>query len=288
MKRTRAGFTLTELLVVISLIALLSALGAAAYFNTIGSQSRKNSEATMNKFASILRQQYTRVIDNAKQETPSSALVAFAGDTDRARVILIKMRLKQQFPMTFAEAIQTQQLGSYTMPPEPAYVRALQNCNTSKTRPETQAAACLLMALTATDKRSAGNKADELGNLDTKDTDGDGMKELVDGYGNPLAFYRWPYGAVVVAQPPAAGGKYVDPEDPFGKLLVPAWMSNPNYTTFCNVVLNGHAVENKPVYPALVSWGPDQRLGITDLFMTTAVPADVKDNIVMPLAGVSP
>lgn len=291
MRRTRPGFTLTELLVVIAIIIALTALSAAAYFRMAVSQQGKNTQTNLTNIAALVRQHYTRVIDDAKQEPLPSTLVTFAGTSERARVILIKMRLRQQFPMTFVEATSSQTLGGYTMLPEPAYVRALLPAPpaappngtyvAAKHQAQTEMAACLFMALTARGRRGVSVQSDDLSNLDKKDTDQDGLMELVDGWGNPVSFFRWPYNNPNLPLVPlplplgTATGKFVDPEDPYGTLQ-PAWGNKATFVTWL-----GHTVDNKAVYPVIVSNGPDQTLGISDIWMTPIAGPAITDNIVV-------
>src|ERR1700731_3395642 len=102
----RSGFTMIELLVVIALIGVLAALTAGGIFQVIDGQKQSNTEQTMRTLSKAVRQKWERVISDARKETPLDPVPQLAGGSpDRAQIIWIKYRLKQEFPMTFSEVI---------------------------------------------------------------------------------------------------------------------------------------------------------------------------------------
>ena len=147
----RAGFTLVELLTVVAIIAVLVALVASAAFQMIGVQQQRITETTIKKVADALDQQWQAVVDQARKETVLNANVAsFAGnDAQRQKVLWVKLRLKQEFPMNFSEA--KSPAPSY-LDPRPSYVDALGGSDWTppgpSVFPEAQASACLYLALT--------------------------------------------------------------------------------------------------------------------------------------------
>src|SRR5262249_47544388 len=131
----RAGFTFVELVVVLAIILLLIALGTSAVVRVIASQQSSVTETTMKKLHRVLLRQWTAVVDQAKQETiPQGVLTLAGGDAKRARVIWIKLRLKQEFPSNFDEARAPYKnldgstnsfLGNTDLPPRASYVRTI-------------------------------------------------------------------------------------------------------------------------------------------------------------------
>src|SRR5262249_28069863 len=105
--RQRTGFTLVELLIVIGIIVVLAALTLSATMQVIGTQYKNNSEQTVKKVALGVQKQWDIVVSTAKNERIPPGVISLAGgDERRARVLWIKLRLKQEFPMTYTEALQ--------------------------------------------------------------------------------------------------------------------------------------------------------------------------------------
>src|SRR5262249_34913462 len=132
----RCGFTLIELLVVIALIAVLAGLVASATYRVILTQQQNLSEATLRTVAKALDQQWKEVVNQANKEVIPDWVFTVAGRdpngttandlpnyVQRARVIWIKVRLKQAFPMSFAEAINGPWPGQMTG--LPSYINSL-------------------------------------------------------------------------------------------------------------------------------------------------------------------
>src|SRR5262245_45421923 len=123
--RNRPGFTAIEILIVVAIIALLMSIAAGALIRVRAASERTATETTLTKLASILDRHWKAVIDAAKKEydgLPTSIkqnLVALADNTtasattpkphprrdDRARLLYVKFRLKQEFPTSFYDAI---------------------------------------------------------------------------------------------------------------------------------------------------------------------------------------
>src|SRR5438270_662069 len=104
-RRRRGGFTVVELLIVVAIIAILVGLVAVAVFRVIGTRTQKNTETLLRKLDQALEQQWGEVAKAARKETPPPSVLALAnGDRNRAQIIWIKLRLRQEFPMSYAEA----------------------------------------------------------------------------------------------------------------------------------------------------------------------------------------
>src|SRR5262249_31495379 len=140
------------------------------------------------------------VLDKADREDIPATVQQLANfNNERARIIWRKLRLKQEFPMTFAEAREPWKYSATQadllptdLPPKRIYlttVGARRGARTGGTPGEPSA--CLLMALQQNRGGGGVLKPEDLG---AKDTDGDGLPELVDGWDVPLAFFRFPVG----------------------------------------------------------------------------------------------
>src|SRR6516164_4292107 len=103
----RVGFTLVELLVVLAIISLVISITAAAAMRVLSGQKSSNTEVLITTLSRALNQHWMAVVDQAKNEPVPDIVTAnlAGGDPRLARVIWIKLRLKQEFPMTFAEVV---------------------------------------------------------------------------------------------------------------------------------------------------------------------------------------
>jgi prepilin-type N-terminal cleavage/methylation domain-containing protein len=249
----RPGFTLIELMIVLAIIGIIVSLAASATMQVITRQKAANTELTIQKVNDALKTHWRAVIEQARTEQiPDnnniySSLIAMAGgpsDPDsvrRARVIWIKLRLKQQFPMNFKEALTPNPL----LVPAPVFVQALQG-KPSFSEPQIyESSVCLLLALSQGRKGAAAFDQDRLASTEMADAGTfnsvmTGLKAIIDGWGRPLVFYRWPIrGEVGASDPnPTHNGKLDpnrplpllgDPSDPDAVLMATAWNNNALY-----------------------------------------------------------
>ena len=139
----RSAFTLIELLVVIAIVGILVTLSAAAILRFLGTQPRSITRTLINRLDSRLRQQTAYQLDLDRRSQPSTLAFTLAnGDTDRARVISQKIRLKQYFPICFAEVFNP----GPGIKPVPAYIGHLRSygiTTASATPAAHESAACL-------------------------------------------------------------------------------------------------------------------------------------------------
>jgi prepilin-type N-terminal cleavage/methylation domain-containing protein len=272
-----SGFTLVELLVVIAIIAVLIALTSGAVIGFITFQRGANTETTLRTVDKAFQQLWQKVIADAKKETPSDTVYAAAQNADgssnprRAQVMWVKLRLIEAFPASYAEinscppytwpTAATPSIPSGMYKNNPRYFRTL-NGRTS-INPLTERSACLLMAL----QTNGALTADSLG-TSVVDTDGDGLKEIVDGWGNAIALYRFPtpsptcfVGKDLKKSNPAP--KVPDPLDPEGTLQDATWPMQASFLTLCGLnPLFASSSQSFYIIPVIVSAGPDGQLGL--------------------------
>jgi hypothetical protein len=301
--RQRRSFTLVELLTVIAIITLLVGLSIGAVMATIGFQHKKNTRFYMRELDGATKKRWDAVVQSAQKEDMTqtvgasavSTIVSWAADNGgpRTRVMYVKFRLKQEFPTSFAEA-----LNPYPLPPKPNYVAYLAKygitaANAPATPAPYESAACLYMALTQSPTGQTF-KADQFGNA-VHDVNGPGglIKAFTDDWNNPLVFCRWATGDPVLdslapAQRTNPTAQVRDLQDPDGQLVNNNWYTNaftnnPNgvqqfetyghsltNTTSTNPNYNPSASPSYPQYayytiPVLVSAGPDGQLGLSNL-----------------------
>lgn len=282
--RIRNGFTLVELLVVIAIIGVLIALTAGAVFQVQESQRASNTETVMRTANKVLEQQWRAVIDQAnKEDLPANVLTLANGDPRRARVMWKCLRLAQEFPMSFNEA--RAGITGY-LPPKSVYTSPI---GAGSAAPEIENSTLLVLALQQTRAGVSLSPDNIPGSV--VDTNGDGLKELVDGYGNPMIFFRFPTGSAELnSKNPAKAGsrsaKFPNPLDPDGTLLDPSWNNSANGNVAAFQTLSGMQVQDAsgqpmPRYmvPTLVSAGRNAKFGLDNLTMGVTNANDDNDNI---------
>jgi len=316
----RAAFSMVELMVVIAIVGILATITTSAAIAILGQQKSTNTETVIKTISSALDQRWRAVVNQARTETiPSTILtklLAMAGQNDRrARIIWIKLRLKQEFPMNFTEASDPWSLPSsppttnyYSLPTASTYALQLSDIPSGFTYskfkndltqagvsstsfssdPKTwpfESAALLILALR---KGASGNPFDEekmaANYVQTasgvpKVAQGVNLKVLLDAWGQPLVFYRWPVNDEVNNSNPAgATSKNNDPLDPEGLLLDPTWNNWNNFRNlqgvfwfeqYCHPIKVGNAREPQSyspksyyMVPVIASAGRNNKLGL--------------------------
>jgi prepilin-type N-terminal cleavage/methylation domain-containing protein len=181
------GFSLIEILVVLGIIAFLTA-AIVVVLPRLGNASKiAATQATIKKVDELLNDRingFNRWINTqntlAGNNAPSYVVAAGNGtlwsqNPQLYQFLSAKIAFRASFPQNFSELTTT-----------PSY-------NSSLHKPITESAACLYMILTTaavfdTEPPAAG----DLKGAEVADTDGDGLMEIVDAWGQPLRFYRWP------------------------------------------------------------------------------------------------
>ncbi len=171
----RGAFTLVELMVVITIMAALMALTASAVLKFIGVQQTSNTQSTLDRVQSQLNKAWSKAKDAANAETipigvktwiQTNLTSSDANVEGRVRVIYVKLRMRQQFPMNFAEALNVAYYNpslnvtvqQSPLPPLPGYVSYLANLGiqippslsvigTTYVPQPYESSVCLLMAL---------------------------------------------------------------------------------------------------------------------------------------------
>jgi prepilin-type N-terminal cleavage/methylation domain-containing protein len=292
--RRRAGFTLTELMVVLLIITVLTTLAAATLLRFMGSQQASNTRAILDKLQTVLNSRWSDVTRIAGDSIPSTlrpTLQNYAG-TDpnagpRMKVLYIKLRQQQEFPMTFNEVLNP---NPGALPPLPKFVTYLQSVGyttpTTLTQPYESA---VLLAIALQSNQSGGGVSQDVLGGSTVGTvtlaNGQTAKALVDGWGTPLAFCRYPTGSTVLNPNGATAGPSRDPTDPNGYLMNPSWLSSPSGLGFLSLIAQQRPPTSGLSFrlaPLIASAGPDKALGgpnqTLGLDVTTFAPLDATAN----------
>ncbi len=204
----RTGFSLTELLVAVSIMLMLATLSAAAVSLAGGNSKKLRTRTLIAKLDSIVVAQYTsyagRNVDAATEVDRGAALRAIArGDLPDTWGIV--SALSGTTPATLT-------------PSQKAYV-AVWNSLDDQTKQLVAAdhagAECLFLAVTH------GGLADCLDcdslRIDVGDADGDGMPEFLDAWNRPVGFILEPR---KLRLPPGSGTDYFSSALPFDPVVV--------------------------------------------------------------------
>jgi len=259
----RRGFTILELLIVMAIIMLIMALTAGAALRYMDVQKKRNTEVELYKLESAVHQAWNAVIANArdKEAVPDAVSQIAGGNAKRARVIYVKLRLKQEFPMTFQEVMDPSWMSLLGKPP--TYITTIQGKSIAPSLKgeSCESAALLYLALQKDRSGTQFNVDSALAKSEVATDTGSGLKYIVDGWGSPIAFYRWPYGNV----DPTFGytgqiqnGTTNDLEDPEGLLADTGW-NTAQFKALCHPVSPGKSYKLKP---AIASPGRDLQLGL--------------------------
>lgn len=237
----RSGFTLIELLVVLSIMGLLAAISISAVGRFKQASIENFSNIQIRKVQVGLDQQHHGAVDTIKKEAVPPVITELTrhasgqADTARAKALHMKLRLRQEFPQTFAEVDATRFTAEFATPPmAPASQiaslyppKALYRAaiGTVPNNPDLEGAALLYLILTQS--RAGSNfDAENVGRVQPVQVGNRSMKVFVDFFDTPVGFRRWtdkgdPANiAQELSEYPLAATPLpkADPEDPDGRL----------------------------------------------------------------------
>ena len=287
--RSRPAFTLVELLMVIMLIGILASFVLVALARVTQSAKEDRTKAQIMKIHELLMERWEQYRYRRVPATPAMTMMRTSGGNinNRAmafqRLIAIRELMRMELP-TFKSDVESAPVFlrdplNSTLPFQPATWRAYRNRAASAAWDEShQQAECLYLILSRI--RDADSSALEyFRETEIGDVDGDGMKEILDAWGNPIQWMLWAPGYTSPMQRPLwddkNGDGSVTPEelDPEQQdMLDPANVGSAyQNTTFAG----DFATLPRTLYPLVYSAGPDGKFGI--ILSTTSVSGNTLD-----------
>ncbi len=287
-RQTRRGFTLLEILIVVSLIAVLAAFLTMAIGKALTQAKEAATRTTLLKLDGMLQQRleaFRTLMDTPQKQNEVRGRIAAkkqqmqnGGISGLNEKMLLLMVYKDYYRNGFAQSMSDNpSLGTAGQP------------FAGNTADRLESSEMLYWMLTKADTFGVPAVDDsEFASTEVADTDGDGRLELIDAWGQPLRFYRWPTrllrpggpatpinrslaGLLMkgLPAPPTAAGDIdplsLDPDDQVGvylatvnaSIMVPA-----DYETLYHTPDTYHM-------PLIVSSGPDRALGLNEPFDNT-------------------
>jgi len=213
--RTPRAFTLVELLVAISILAMLAALSMSMLRNVAEYARVDRTRTQIARIDTYIMERYNSYLTRtvpvriAADHTPQVAMYV--------RLVMVRELMRMEMPERISDLSSGPQ--SITVPttsgmpatrtytlPQPALHRAMQAkanamnsqwlMNNQPAHGQNEAAECLYLIL-QTMNSSGRNPVDSFAASEVGDVDGDGMKEFLDAWGRPIQFLRWAPGYVI-------------------------------------------------------------------------------------------
>lgn len=203
-RQTRRGFTLLEILIVVSLIAVLAAFLTMAIGRSITQAREVATRTTLLKIDGLLQQRLEalgnllntpqrkseitqRIAENGPKDKELDAASVPALGTEARRLLTYKDYFRLSFPQTHAD---NRGLGAASQ----YFAGNLQN--------RAESSEYLYWIITQADNFGVEPVGEsEFTSAEVADTDGDGRLEFVDAWRQPLLFYRWPTRLIRAAAP---------------------------------------------------------------------------------------
>jgi prepilin-type N-terminal cleavage/methylation domain-containing protein len=210
--RIRRAFTLTELMIVITIMAILAGLGFSAFTGTMNLARQQRAGSIINRIDQLIGERWegyrTRAVPIKIPNGTAprvAAMIRLNALRDLMRMELPDRKSDVLDPPCdcWPDAASGVSFFIYMPPPslQKSYQRrAMRLTNTANTAAlnnvwtvENQGSECLYLIL-STMRDGDKSALDYFDSTEIGDTDGDGMPEILDGWGTAIAFIRWPAG----------------------------------------------------------------------------------------------
>ena len=168
------GFTLVELLVVLVIISILSALTLSGLARAASRTKADSTKFMVRKLSDALMEQY-----ETYEDLPLGGL----------SLLQIRTRMREELPDSWADVAPSTNITTATTSMGRAYQRYKAAHSNAAANKAFQGAECLYMIVTESGLFPSfmeSLKSDRVG-----DVDDDGAREFLDGWGRPIEFMRW-------------------------------------------------------------------------------------------------
>ena len=247
-KRRRSGLTLVELLVVVMIITLLASVALFAMFAATETAREARTRSMITRISDLIIPIYE------SYRTRRVPIQIGLNTSPKAAAILRLDALRELMRMELPDRITDVNDPPVKLSTRPALNQAYQRIVTARSTgwgEANQGSECLYMILSRIQDGDT-NGLEFLRETEVDDTDGDGMPEILDGWGKPIAFLRWAPG--FLAQSALQDGVHANGPDQFDPLGVRADNDN-------DANVNGTPVTFS-LYPLVFSAGADREFGI--------------------------
>lgn len=247
------GFTIVELLVTVAIIALLASLLVVAFGGMFGTAKEAATRGTIAKVSRAVDDRLQDLEMALQKGALRSKIDTLQKSYNLSKSAATAKIRKDEFRKAFPQSWEELQTAAGINPPSP---------NTKSLADNSE---CLYWAVTSgTAFGATAVGTDNFTATEVRDTDGDGLLEFVDGWDQPLRFYRWPT-------------RLVRPDGPMGTIdadaveLVMEGLTadtlavDPDYpiaSTGFTVSETSHHTPNTYHSPLILSSGPDTVLGL--------------------------
>lgn len=206
----RAGFTLVELLITVSVIAIMASMILFALFAAQETARAQKTKSLIAKLDSIIKAKYeaykTRRVQLTLPPPPpvtdTTNYPIYVATAARARLDCLHDLMRMELPDRWSDIEDPPKLFSYgafgsVSVARPSVSRGFFRRWNIPAKPtgEFAGAECLYMIITAAQNEEGDDKTafkqDQIG-----DVDGDGFPEIIDAWGQPIKFLRWAPGFV--------------------------------------------------------------------------------------------
>ncbi len=267
--RLRRGFTLVELLVVTMIIAILATSMLFALAGASQSAKRQRSRSQVAKVHELIAEKWESYESRSVRIPPQYQTVIQSlpkterrRQTNQLRLMFLRELMRLEMPDRISDV--TANPGNRTPPPN--LIANTLNGNTALHRyylsrispgwsPEHESAECLHLILSRVELGD-GFAIESFPDGEIADTDGDGMLEILDAWGRPLQFVRWPTGYTLSSTYQVGPDAQNARKDGSGQ--------DPFDFTQCDTRLLDNESANDPfmIFPLVLSAGQDGRTNI--------------------------